>query len=106
MGADSLIKALNFLIFGEEKKRLKIFKNKKGKVYVYYDVHGQTVAEAKRNIRNLVNIARRPMILTVVHGYRNGHAIKDMIAEQNFGGKAVAVACKGNKGETIIRVTP
>ena len=106
MSAEALIRAINFLIFGEERKRLKIFKSKKGRVYVYYDVHGQTVAEAKRNIRNLVNIARRPMQLIIVHGYRNGHAIKDMIAKEDYRGKAVAVSCKGNKGETILRVTP
>ena len=46
------------------------------------DVHGMTVMEAKRYIKNLiVAVSRRvsEFVLLVIHGFHNGHAIRDML---------------------------
>ena len=45
------------------------------------DVHGMTVMEARRYIRNLIlAVSRRvsEFVLLVIHGFHGGHAIRDM----------------------------
>lgn len=72
---------LRFVVFGEDAWRLRISK-KKGELFVSYDVHGQSIPEAKRNITNIINASRIPFSLEIVHGYRHGSAIKEMIANE------------------------
>ncbi len=47
------------------------------------DVHGMKCYEARRFINNTIAIVRTDFQPTVIHGYRHGTAIRDMLAD-NF----------------------
>lgn len=51
-------------------------------ISVVVDVHGMTCSQAKRFINNLINVARCPFILTVIHGYNHGTAILRMVRNE------------------------
>ena len=51
---------------------------------VIVDVHGLKCREARRLINNIINtlsVVIAVFELMVIHGYRRGHAIRDMLAE-------------------------
>lgn len=48
-------------------------------VEIVLDLHGLTCREARRIIVNLVNILRQRVWIVLIHGYRHGTAIKDML---------------------------
>lgn len=53
-------------------------------IYVIVDVHGLGCCEAKRLINNLINllyVVLAEFFLKVIHGYRHGTAIRDMLAD-------------------------
>ena len=68
-----------FLFPGDELQRVSISESPSGDLAVSLDVHGMKCWQAKRSITNLINIARRPFTLTVIHGYNHGTAIQDMV---------------------------
>ena len=43
------------------------------------DVHGLTCREARRFISNVVNISGGFCVIEIIHGYRHGSRIKDML---------------------------
>ena len=106
MDNEDIIRKLRFIIYGDNAWRVQARKDKHGKFYVLYDAHGQSVAEAKRNIRNIVNVVMIPIRIKIVHGFHNGTAIKDMLSEMDFGDKIACIySPKMNKGETILRLS-
>ena len=62
----------------EEISRIHISENLTG-ISVVVDVHGLKCRQARRFVNNLINIARCPFIMTVIHGYNHGTAILEMI---------------------------
>ena len=78
---------LGFIIYGDNKWRIRIRKTETGIPEVTYDAHGQTVKEAKRTIENIVNGRFSPLRLNVIHGYNHGTAIKSMLSEETFCGR-------------------
>ena len=87
MNRDDLIKRMCFIIYGENRQRIKLRFDKAGFPIITYDVHGLTVSDAKRNIHNIVNANLTPVHLTIIHGYHHGDAIKTMITEESFFGR-------------------
>lgn len=87
MGYDQFMKRLEFVVYGENKWRVKVKKTRNGDPEVTYDAHGQSVKEAKRTIENIVNSSLSPLQLTVIHGYNHGTAIKSMLNEEKFSGR-------------------
>ena len=63
MNHDDIINKLDFVVYGENNWRVKVLPSKDGELRIQYDTHGQTVAEATKVIRNLVNLARVPIWL-------------------------------------------
>ena len=105
MDNEKLLEGIQFVIFGENEWRVKAKTGKDGKLTVTYDAHGQSVRDAKKDIRNIVNVARIPFTLNIIHGYHNGTAIKEMLREENFSGKVTfKKTFKDNKGKTIMKV--
>ena len=105
MNNDDIVSKLKFIFCGDDAKRIIIRHNIHGELCVEYDAHGRSVAEASRDVRNIVNIARVPIWLTVVHGFHNGQAIKKAVADMNFYGKVkFRYSPVTNPGETIMRV--
>ena len=105
MNHDDIMRKLKFIVYGENEWRVKILPSADGELRIQYDAHGQTVAEATHTIRNIVNLARVPIWLSVVHGYNNGTAIKDELSKMNFYGKVTyRYTPPHNEGETIFRI--
>ena len=45
------------------------------------DLHGLTVKQAHRLIKNIIALDRKSFCIDLVHGYSHGTAIKDMITD-------------------------
>ena len=72
------------MVFSEnELSRISVQIDARGEVRITADVHGMKCSEARRFIKNIINIVRMAFQLVIVHGYNHGTAIKDMLA-QNF----------------------
>lgn len=105
MNHQDIIDKLGFVVYGENNWRVKILPSADDELRIQYDAHGQTVSEATQTIRNIVNLARVPIWLSIVHGYNKGTAIKDELAQMNFYGKVTyRYTPDYNEGETILRV--
>ena len=104
MDYNALLSRLQFVVFGENSWRLKT-KFSGGEPEVSYDAHGQSVLDARRTIRNIINISRMPIHLVVIHGFHHGTAIKDMLANEKISEKLTNRFCPvDNPGETLIDV--
>lgn len=61
-------------------ERIRIITFPSGEVMkISVDVHGLTCREAKRFISNVINISRGFCTIEIIHGYRHGTRIKDML---------------------------
>lgn len=106
MNNESLLKNIYFVVFGNDRWRIKVKTDKYGVLNVIYDAHEQSVADARRTIRNIVNISRMNFRLIVIHGHNNGTAIRDMLWHEDFRGKVTSISSPcDNMGKTILRVT-
>ena len=76
------LERLTFLDFGEKGEEMGL------KTEVLADVHGMTKKDATRFLRNLVRVTRDTFWLVVIHGYNNGHAIRDSIRKEGFDPRA------------------
>lgn len=73
---------------------------------VSIDVHGMTCREAKRFINNIVNLSNRTCQITVIHGFRHGTSIKDMLWN-NYANPHVCgmEPTRYNQGRTILTLS-
>lgn len=69
---------LSGIYTSEETDRVHITESSNG-ISVVVDVHGMKCGQAKRFINNLINIARCPFLLTIIHGYNHGTVILEMV---------------------------
>ena len=61
-------------------ERIRIITSPSGEVVkVSVDVHGLTCREARRFISNVVNISGGFCVIEIIHGYRHGTRLKDML---------------------------
>ncbi len=98
-----LKKRLEFVVYGENQWRISIRIPEIGSPLITYDVHGETVVEAKRTIVNIINIMRTPVHLNIIHGFNHGTAIKDMLKNESLSDKIFFRFCPSNNpGETIL----
>lgn len=63
----------------DEVTRIQVLQKNNGDLSVVVDVHGMKCWQAERFINNLINIARCPFVMTVIHGYNHGTAILEMV---------------------------
>lgn len=105
MEYEELINRLRFVVCEDNKWRLTAKQQQYAAPEITCDVHGLSVFEARRMIRNLINITRGPIRLIVIHGFTHGTAIKDMLAQECIANWIVSRFCpKSNPGETIMRI--
>lgn len=75
---------------------------------IVVDLHRMSVREAARFLRNLIAALGRALhgfVMTVVHGYNNGHALKDMLRTEHLSDRVKEVSdVEGNPGRTRIVV--
>ena len=71
------------MIFTEEQiSRIKlVMRNDWARKTIVVDVHGLTCKEAERFINNIINVTRASCIVEVIHGYRHGVSIKNMLSK-------------------------
>ena len=105
MEFEELLNRLSFVVYGDNKWRLTARQQKDTVPEITCDVHGLSVLEARRMIRNIINITRVPVHLIVIHGYTHGTAIKDMLAQENVADRIVNRFCpESNPGETVMNI--
>ena len=105
MEYEELLNRLSFVVYGDNKWRLTVRQQKDAISEIICDVHGLSVLEARRIIRNIINITRSPIHLRVIHGYTHGTAIKDMLAQECVADRIVSRVCpESNPGETIMSI--
>ena len=105
MNYQALQSRLDFVVYGKDNWRLDLKINQDGSPNITYDAHGLTVQEARRTIRNLINIARTPVHLNVIHGFNHGTGIKDMLAQETFSGRLISRFCpESNPGKTFMTI--
>ena len=105
MNRELFLKRLAFVVYGENCWRMTIKFPVRGSPEITYDAHGQSVAEARRTIHNIVNVAMVPIHLTVIHGFNHGCAIKDMLAAEDFVNLRERYCPEYNPGETILFIS-
>lgn len=106
MTRESFEARMDFVVYGKNQKRLKtVTYNEEKPSKITYDTHGQTCEEARKTIKNIVNVSLVPLCLTVIHGYHRGTAIKDMLATESFSGRLTNRYCPArNPGITVMHV--
>lgn len=107
MNPSKLQDKLSFIFFGEDSWRLRVTQTDESSIpAILIDVHGMKAREAERTLWNVINIVREPLCMTVVHGYRHGTVIKDVLAKETFAGRLKSRYCpKDNPGLTVLRIT-
>ena len=72
------------MIFAEPMiERISLLTSLSGEVEkIIVDVHGLTCQEAKQFIRNIVNVTKGICIVKVIHGYKHGTKIKEMLRKR------------------------
>ncbi len=104
MNKQQIIDRLHMIYTDEYIGRLRIAVSK-GHVSITADVHGLTVKEARRFINNIITILDIPLTLIIIHGYRHGHAIKEMIMDNFTNSKVICkIPDPVNKGVTNLAV--
>lgn len=103
---ECLMNRLRVVFSQSELSRLSINLDESHEIRITADVHGMTCYEAKRFLRNIINILRIAFKLTVIHGYRHGTAIKEMLVN-NFSSNRVSriIGIPSNLGRTEMVVT-
>ena len=105
MNYNELKQNLTFVIYGDDRWRISIA-DSKGRPSICYDAHGQTVKAAKRNIHNIIAMARGGLELCVIHGYNGGTAIRNMLQNEMLSSRVTSKICPShNPGRTWIEVT-
>lgn len=95
---------LSFFLYGEDAERVTV-KREDGIWKVRYDAHGKDVLHAKRDIANLISSMTGGALISIVHGYNKGTAIKNMLRKCDFGKRVLSVASPSfNPGVTNITV--
>lgn len=79
MGYKEIVYRMNFLRPEGEENRIRQIDEEEGRVHIVVDLHGLTVAQAKRLLNNIIAMIRCPFSLEIIHGYHHGTAIRDMI---------------------------
>lgn len=74
---------LELMLPADEYCRLTVSETDEKSIKISADVHGMKCFEARRFINNTIAIVHTDFQLTVIHGYRHGTAIRDMLAD-NF----------------------
>ena len=63
--------------------RIRLLTSPNGEVErITLDVHGLTCRKAKRFINNIINLTWGDCVVEVIHGYRHGTRIKDMLRQR------------------------
>ena len=105
MHNDALLFRLKFVCYGDNYRRLTIKFHSHDDPEITFDAHGLTVQDAKRVIRNIINISQMPIHPNVIHGFNHGTGIKDMLENDMISGKISSKCCPdGNPGMTLINV--
>ena len=85
----------------EEMERLEL--NENGSLQL--DMHGLSRTEGRKLLNNLVLLAMDSREIKVIHGYRHGQALRDMIRDEYHHKKVAAIEADGtNPGVTFLKI--
>lgn len=83
MNVDCLSDKFKFIFTDDMVNRIATIPSSEGTVErIILDVHGLSYREAERFISNVINISQGCCVVEVIHGYRHGTKIKDMLRDR------------------------
>ncbi len=88
----------------DEIQRIKA-REKNGKPLIIINLHEMKCCEARRTLNNIINLVIGPCVIDVIHGYRHGTAIREMI-QTNLSSKRIQSRNINprNPGETFLNI--
>lgn len=85
MSRTDMMQKLTFVVFGENSWRLaQLELSPDNRWRVVIDVHGLSVREAKKMLKNLIAVLPVGIELIVIHGYNHGTALKQLIRSEEM----------------------
>ena len=74
-------------------------------INIEVDVHGLTCKQAKRFIKNIINLGNTAFLLKIIHGYNHGTAIKEMLSTNFYNSHVIKkYPDQFNKGITYMQL--
>ena len=106
MSREMIANRLRFLVYGDNAWRLTVQMDSAGIPTIVFDAHGMRAKDAKKALEDIVRILYSvPISLKVIHGYRRGTAIKDMLSEETFNDRLISKQSPvRNPGVTIMQL--
>ena len=85
MNQEEIVYRFQCIFSVDDLKRISLASGNRGQVdLITIDVHGLTCREARRFISNTVNLTMGHYPVRVIHGYRHGTAIRDMLRKESI----------------------
>jgi len=85
MSKSELIRKINFVVFGENSWRLaRLELSPDSRWRVVIDVHGLSVPEARKMLKNLIAVLPVGIELIVIHGFNHGTALKQLVHSEEM----------------------
>lgn len=70
---------VSFILYGENLRRVFIYRDDEGKMIVRVDLHHMTQRQVEKVIHDIILMNQESFILDLIHGYNHGTALKNMI---------------------------
>ena len=77
----SIVNRINTIFTQEEIDRITFGASGDGTIDITVDAHGMTCSMLRRYLNNLICVVHTRFRLVVIHGYKHGTALKEMLAE-------------------------
>ena len=105
-GVRRLDRNMEELIFTkEELTRLEKYVDKKGHKCIQVDLHGCTADQTRKFLKNLINCQRDNVNLKIIHGYKHGTVLRDIIRSEQLSKRTYNLKpAWRNEGVTYLRV--
>ena len=105
MSCDQMLKNMTLIFTCEELSRISFHKTNAGVVDMNLDLHGLNCYQAKKVLKNVINVVRDEFNLNVIHGYNHGTVLKEMVSKTDFCSRVIKRSCPSwNPGMTILTI--
>lgn len=100
-----LMDALHILYTNDALQRLKYIDDT-DRIVLQVDVHGMTCKQARQYINNIINLSDCPMRLAIIHGYKHGTAISELVRNSLENRRIMKrIMHKNNRGITYLDIS-
>ncbi len=79
MSIEKAMERIHFVVYGENKDRVKVKKSRGGELTMSIDLHQLRRKEADKLLNNVINVIQEPFSLEVIHGYNHGTVLQQHV---------------------------